>query len=255
MRTEQLALLDFRCSLHWCHHFNGLQVWWAEFPPDFLSCETAAAWFHWQCHYKENPNRDFIQSHIEQVSKMVLGEFLHSLFNVHSCVRNLTTMWIFMRISLNFRWEAENKKHRQRGEPCLEWGEDTDTLSRLCFGLLTDKVLRPQYRGADSWFSLTCAPPVPTPSSSRCSSSIWMANLWIPPPSSTWWWKTTRLLGKISECNTAEPGFLPSLLFSFGRRRWGQKKRLPNARLVWTRRGRHLFDQAAASPGAAVARG
>lgn len=114
------------------------------------------------------------------------------------------------------------------------------TSSRLCFHLLTDKVLHPQYRGliADSRW-----PYAPHPSS-RCSSSIWRAKLWIPPPSSTWWWKTTRLLGKISKCNTAEPGVtLTSGI------------RLPNVRLVWTRRREWLFDRAAAPPGAAVAHG
>lgn len=76
------------------------------------------------------------------------------------------------------------------------------TLSRLCFDFLTDKVLHPQYRGlmADSRW------PVPPHPSSRCSSSIWRAKLWIPPPSSTWWWKTTRLLGKISKCNACWAG-------------------------------------------------
>lgn len=156
-----------------------------------------------------------------------------------------------MKLSLNFRWEAENKKHRQRGEPCLEWGEDTDTLSRLCFGLLTDKVLRPQYRGRTADSRWPVAPSSRSSPSSRCSSSIWRANLLIPPPSSTWWWKITRLLGKISKWNSAELGFL----LSFGKRRWGKKKQLPNARLVWTRCRRWLFDQAAAPPGAAVACG
>lgn len=126
------------------------------------------------------------------------------------------------------RWEAENQKHRQRAEPSLEWGEDTDILTRLCFWLAHGQ--------SDSRWPLP--PALPLYLTSRCSSSIWRAKLWIPPPSLMWWWKTTRLLGKISECNTAEPAFL----LRFGRRMWWKKMQLPNNRLVWTRCRGRLFD-------------
>lgn len=117
-------------------------------------------------------------------------------------LRNLNVKSIFTKRHLNFRWEAENEKHRQRVESCLEWGEDTDALSADFALIFSQIVLHPQYRGliADSRW------PVPPHPSSRCSSSIWRAKLWIPPPSSTWWWKTTRLLGKISKCNTCWAG-------------------------------------------------